>query len=142
MAFVENTLGKRARGAQYKLVASGVVTQADLGAASDDVALFELPAGAVITDCHLHVTTLFDGTSPTLTVEALNLDGTDLTAAVVLDSAQAATSTGRFSTAITAAQIPVPCVVTIKNDVADSTVGAARVDVEYYIEGRSNENDG
>lgn len=142
MALVTNPLGKRARGAQYKLVASGVVSQADLGAASDDVALFELPAGAVITDCHLHVTTPFDGTTPTLTVEALNLDGTDLTTPVVLDSAQSSATAGRFSSAITAAQIPVPSVVTIKNDVADSTEGEARVDVEYYIEGRSNENDG
>ena len=142
MSLVANPLGKRSNGAQYKLVASGSVSQADLGAASDDVAVLELPGNAVITDCHLHVTTLFDGTLPTLTVEALNLDGTDLAAAVVLDSAQASTAVGRFSTAIAADEIPVPSVVTVKNDVADSTVGEARVDIEYYIAGRSNENDG
>lgn len=143
MAFVPNTLDKRSDGAQYKLVARGTFTQAVLGAASDDVAVVGLPEGAVITDCHLVVDTLFDGTTPTLTVEVLNLDGTDLAVPVVLDSAQASTAVGRFSSPIVSGvPLPAPAVVTVKNDVADSTVGAGAVEVEYYVQGRSNENSG
>jgi hypothetical protein len=32
--------------------------------------------------------------------------------------------------------------VTVKNNAADSTVGQVRVEVEYYVVGRSNENEG
>lgn len=152
MTLIADTLDSRSNGAQYKLVASGSVTQSatTLGAASADVKLFELPAGAVITACHLFVTTLFDGTSPTLTVEQLTLAGADLavpdgsgsTAAVVLDSAQSSANVGRYTGAVTAHPATVPTIVTIKNDVADSTVGAATVEVEYWIQGRSNENTG
>lgn len=141
MAFVPNTNNIRSDGAQAKKVARGTFTQAVLGAASDDVAVVGLPEGAVITDCHLVVDVLFDGTTPTLTVEVLDLDGADLTAAVVLDTAQASTAVGRFSTPIvTGIPIPVPSVVTVKNNVADSTVGSGAVEVEYYVQGRSDEN--
>jgi hypothetical protein len=141
MGFVANTLNIRSEGAQAKKVARGTFTQAVLGAASDDVAVVGLPEGAVITDCHLIVDTLFDGTTPTLTVEVLSLDGTDLTSAVVLDTAQASTAVGRFSSPIvTGIAIPEPSVVTVKNNAADSTVGAGAVEVEYYVQGRSDEN--
>jgi hypothetical protein len=144
MAFVTNPLGKRSNGSQYKLVASGVVTAAELGAASDDVAIFPLPGGIVVTDIHTITETAFDGTTPTVTVEALNPEtGADLSPAVVLDSAvSVATGGARTSAALTNAQIDVPSVVTVKNNAADSTVGQVRVEVEYYVVGRSNENEG
>ena len=144
MSFVTNPLGKRSLGNQYKLVASGRVTAAELGAASDDVALFPLPGNIVITDVHTVVETAFDGTTPTVTVECLNPDdGSDLSPAVVLDSAVDVDGTpARTSAAITADQIDVPSVVTVKNNAADSTVGQLRIEVEYYVVGRSNENEG
>jgi hypothetical protein len=141
MAFVPNTKNIRSDGAQRKMVARGTFSQSDLGAASDDVAVVGLPEGAVITDCHLIVDTLFDGTTPTLTVEVLDLDGADLTAAVVLDTAQSSAAVGRFSSPIVAGiALPEPAVVTVKSNIADSTVGEGAVEVEYYVQGRSDEN--
>lgn len=152
MALIADTLDSRSGGAQYKLVASGSVVQgaATLGAANADVKLFELPANAMITACHLFITTLFDGTTPTLTIEQLELDGSDLavsdsagsTTAVVLDSAQAATAVGRWTTASAHHPSNKASIVTIKNTATNSTVGACTVEVEYYVQGRSNENTG
>jgi len=143
MALIANTLNVRANGVTRKLVASGDVTHADTGAASDDVVLFELPAGSVITGTHAHITTAYDGTTPTLAIEVLNLDGSDLTSAVVLDADVDADALGRTSTYdVMPVATVAATVVTVKNTVADSTVGAATIDVEYYIQGRSDENNG
>jgi len=141
MALIANTLNKRSEGVQRKLIGSGSTSHADTGTASDDVSLFELPAGAVITDTHAVVTTAYDGTTPTFQTEVLNLDGSDLGTPIVLDT-DVAGALGRTSVAVTAAATVAPTIVTIKNNATDSTVGAITVYVEYFVEGRSDENTG
>ena len=141
MALITDSLGKNSVGAQYKLVGGGTADVTALGAASDDVVLCSLPGGAVITAVHTNITTLFDGTTPTLVPEVLNLDGSDLTVAIAF-TAVTATAVGTTTQVSAEDALAAPCYLTVKNTAADSTVGEATVYVEYFIVGRANENAG
>lgn len=92
-----------------------------------------LPAGAIITDIVVDVTTLFDGTTPTLSVgtvatPTLYASGVVLTAAV------------RLRPTFTAAQLAAmrnigttDVAVLITNTAANSTVGSAFVKIHYVL---------
>lgn len=92
-----------------------------------------LPAGAVITDIVVDVTTLFDGTTPTLSVgtvatPTLYASGVVLTAAV------------RLRPTFTAAQLAAmrnigttDVAVLVTNTAANSTVGSAFIKIHYTV---------
>jgi len=141
MALIKDSLGKNSLGVQRLAVASGRATQEALGAASDEVVMFDLPAGTVITALYSVVTEVFDGTTPLLGVSTYNMDGT-LAAAGVLDAAVDGATLGITVAPVTADPTTAPIYVTVRNTVADSTEGVAEVYIEYFVEGRSDENTG
>lgn len=142
MALIKDSLGKNEVGAQYKLVASGSIASGDMAVQTDDHVLFALPAGSVVTAASIHVTTVF-----TASVEKLDVDLVDMAGAnpIVVAAATDALVLGRTDAAgaaITGDALTEPHYVVIRNDVAGNTAGEATVDVEYYIQGRANENTG
>ena len=141
MAIYANPLGKRSKGIQYKIASSGsfdiAAAIADGAAPDDDHEVFEVPAGAVITDVHVIPTTTVDGTTPTINVDLQDLGGGNPVAL-----AAGVSPSARSSTAVTAARTTAPKIVTVNSTAADSTVGVGSVEVEYYVDGRSNENEG
>ena len=148
MAFVKDVLGKRALGGQYKLVGSGYLDFATVAAntAADDIVVVPVPANAIITSVVLTLETAFDGTTPALTTSIVTDDGDCTSTDVeVLDAdfdLDSATVLLNETLAVTSAQTAVPVYVTGAVSSAASTVGRVRMDVVYYVVGRSNENEG
>lgn len=141
MALIKDSLGKNSVGAQYMLYATGEATVDNLGVASDEVVVFELPANALLTgNLMVHVTEAFDGTTPTLDVSQFDLGGTIVGSA--LDTAIPATVLAVVTTALSPAISPEATYITVKLSAADSTTGAATVTLGYVVEGRANENAG
>jgi hypothetical protein len=92
-----------------------------------------LPAGAIIEDITIDVTTLFDGTTPTLSVgvtgtPALYASGSVLTAAARVRPAFTAAQMTALSNVGTT---DVPVLLT--NTAANSTVGSALVKITYVV---------
>lgn len=142
MALVKDTYGALTGGSQYKLVASGSITIADMDTQTDNYALFSLPAGSVVTAAVISITTAFTASSEKVDVDLVDMDGAN---AIVVHAAATATTPARIAAtgaAITTAALTAPHYVVVRNDVAGNTAGAVTVDVEYYIQGRSNENTG
>lgn len=148
MAFALDVLGKRALGAQYKLVSSGYLDYATVAAntAADDIAVVEIPANAIITLVTLTLETAFNGTTPALTTTIVSDDGdgtaTDIETLDADFDLDSATALLNEALAVTSKQNTVPVYVTGAVNVIDSTAGRVRMDVEYYVVGRSNENEG
>lgn len=141
MALVKDTLGSRAQGIQYKIVSSAEVAGVDIGNNQDDHVVTEIPAGAVITGGSIHVTENFTGTLEALDVDLVDLDGLNnivLVAAVDGDTAGRTVFNGA---GITGNELTTPHYVVLRCDVG-SDDGRAIIDVEYYVRGRSNENEG
>jgi len=138
MALIRDSIGKYSQGAQRKMCVVGKATAADIG--TNSLQIGEIPAGAIVTDAHIVITEAFDGTTPALTTEVVDVDGTSLYG---LQSAVAATATGRTSGAVTADPATVVGIVAISNSAADSTAGEVQVIVEYFVPGgRADENAG
>jgi len=146
MAFVKDTLGKRALGAQYQLTASGYVDAATFAAndAADDIAAIEVPAGAVITRVSLTLETAFDVATTLTTTIVTADDGTDVLELDTNFDADSATARLREDFAVaTEVESTVPWVVAVAiANITSLTAGRVRVDVDYTVSGRSNENDG
>lgn len=143
MALVKDTYGKFSNGAHRKMVASGSIAVADMPTQTDDHVVFELPAGAVTTAGATRVTTAFDGTAAAIDVDLVDLDGDNN---IVLDAAvsKAAGNTAMDGAGIGygVAPLAAPHYCVVRSDDDTSTTGAVTVEVEYYIQGRSDENTG
>ena len=132
------------RGRQYKLIAEIEISNVDLltGVATK---LFDLPPNAVVVDGGAQVVTqAVAGTSSVLDVGYDLPTGTDDPDAFVTVMALtgAAYSSERFSANSTAIRdFPIGCDVTATRTVtgADTTPGASRVWVEYYIKDKATE---
>jgi len=148
MAFVKDIYADRSLGGQYMLVASGYLDYATIAAntAANDIVVVEVPAGAIIQKVTLTLETAFNGTAPALTTTIVTDDG-DGTATNIeeLDTnfdLDSATVLLNEALTVTSNQEAVPMYVCGACNVVDSTAGRVRMDVEYYVAGRSNENMG
>lgn len=143
MALVKDPLGKLSDGVQRKTVASGSITVADLSATqTDDHVIFQVPAGAVVTGGVISVTEVFDAALEDINVDLVDLDGLN---PIVVHAAADALTLGRTDAAgaaITGAALTAPHYLVVSVVVGGNTTGAVTVDLEYYVQGRTDENDG
>lgn len=141
MALVKDPLGKLSNGVQRKVVASGSITVADMTTQTDDFVLFSVPAGTVVTGGVISVTTALDGAGAAIDVDLVDMDGANN---IIVDNAvsKALGRTNVDGAAITGTALTEPHYLVIRSDDDLSTVGAVTVDLEYYVQGRSDENAG
>lgn len=143
MALHTDNLGKFSKGAQYKLVTAGSRGYADMLVAADQYVVGELPAGAVITAAYIHIDEVF-----TATLEKVDVDivkKTDGSGAIVVHADVDALTLGRTEAtgaAITQEPLTEPYLIVVGVDVGGNTSGQVTVEVEYHVQGRSNENEG
>lgn len=126
-------LGTVKEGAEANTGGTVVVQYARLTAPALTATGIRLPAGSIIEDITIDVTTLFDGTSPTLSV------GT-AASPTLYASASVLTAAARVRPAFTGAQLTAisnvgtaDVAVLLTNTAANSTVGSALVKITYVV---------
>lgn len=143
MALHRDNLGKFSAGSQYKLVCAGSRGYADMSVAGDQYVVGELPAGAVITAAYIHIDEVFDAALEKVDVDIVKKE--DGSGGIVVHADVDALTLGRTEAtgaAITQEPLTEPYLIVVGNDVGGNTQGQVTVEVEYHVQGRSNENEG
>ena len=140
MALVTDNLGKFSNGNQHKIVQSGERGYADMAAIADLYVIGQVPGGAVITNALVRVKTVFDAAVEKVDLSLVKRDGTGAIALVTAADALTVGTTLDAGLALTT--LAEPYLIVVNNDVGGNTQGLVAAEVEYYVEGRSNENEG
>lgn len=143
MALNRDSLGKYSDGVQYKLVSKGSRAYDAMLVAADQYVVGQLPEGAVITAAYVHVDKVFSAAVEKIDVDLVK--EADGTGAIVVHADVDATALGRTEAtgaAITQEPLTEPYLVVVGVDVGGNTTGEVTVEIEYHVQGRSNENAG
>lgn len=127
------------KGTQWVISTGGAVDGKDL--LNLDVAIGQLPGGAILDKVDLAITEAFDGTTPTVAVAMSDIGDEGGSSEVVLRAAASATAVDRVTTHLdTTNALTGPKSLYLTGAAADSTAGRAFGAVSYIVPGRSNEN--